>query len=234
MEKNQRNNSHADASSEALSDREVREKLIARGVENLSDAELISILIQDGRIPALPTAERFLESFGGDLASLPSAGMQRLRVTGGLGIKRAAVVASAIELGRRCMAGQSAAPTVISSNDDVIAMFRDQMSRLGHEEFWVVYLSAANTVIDKARVGQGGVSGVSVDHKLIVKRAVELLSSSMILVHNHPSGIARPSDDDRQLTAKVAAAAALFDINVLDHLIITAGSSFSFRAAGLL
>jgi DNA repair proteins len=110
----------------------------------------------------------------------------------------------------------------------------DYLDRMQHEEFWAIYLSGANTVIDKVKIGQGGVSGVTVDHKLIVKRALELLASSIILVHNHPSGLARPSEEDKMLTNRIKAAASLFDISVHDHIIITSGESFSFAENGLI
>ena len=124
--------------------------------------------------------------------------------------------------------------TSITNNEDVVRIFRPQIASLPHEEFWVLYLSSANTIVGKVKVSQGGVSGTVVDHRLVVKRAIELLASGLILVHNHPSGVARPSEDDKVLTGKVSDAASLFDISVLDHLIITTGECFSFRQAGLI
>lgn len=217
-------------------DKAIREKLVHQGVGTLTDAELISIIIQEGNgaSPAVGLAQSVLDANDGSLSQLARAGVKTLRMTGGLGVRKAAALAAALELGRRLGLEEASAPDVIRTNDDVEKIFRPLIAGLPYEEFWVLYLSSANTVLGKVKVSQGGVSGTVVDHRLIVKRAVEVLASGMILVHNHPSGVARPSDDDVRLTEKISAGAALFDITVLDHLIITAGECFSFRHSGLI
>lgn len=217
-------------------DKSIREKLVHQGVGTLTDAELISIIIQEGGggLSAAELAQDVLDANGGSLAQLARAGVKELRMTGGLGVRRAAVLSAALELGRRLALEDAASPDVIRTNEDVEKIFRPQIAGLPHEEFWVLYLSSANTVVGKVKVSQGGVSGTVVDHRLIVKRAIELLASALILVHNHPSGIARPSDDDILLTQKITDGALLFDIAVLDHLIITSAESFSFRQNGLI
>ena len=220
-----------------MTDKAVREKLIAWGAETLSDAELLSILLQDGPMSEesnVELAQKILDSPEHTLTALARMDIRRLRMVESMGIRRAAILSAVLELGRRLACAEPAAPVVIRNNDDVLRIFQPQLSPLQHEEFWVLYLSSANTVIDKSKVSQGGVSGTTVDHKLIVKRAVELLASSIILVHNHPSGVARPSDEDKFLTDKIELAASLFDIVVLDHLIITAGECFSFRKEGII
>ena len=107
-----------------------------------------------------------------------------------------------------------------------------RLGALPYEEFWAVYLNASNRVIDRMRVSQGGVSATVVDHRLIVKRAVEKLANALVLVHNHPSGNELPSDEDKALTGRVDLAASLFDITLLDHIIVTAGPCYSFRSHG--
>lgn len=218
------------------SDLEVRRKLIDRGVETLSDPELLSILIGSGAgtHSALDLAGRILENAQWSLVKLSGEPLSRLRMIEGIGVRRAATIAAAMELGRRRSLEQLDTPSIVSGSEDVVKMFRAQMADLAHEEFWVVYLTSANTVLDKVRVSQGGVSEATVDHKLIIKRAVELLASAFILVHNHPSGIASPSETDKLLTRKIIASASLFEIDVLDHLIIAGGDAFSFRASGLI
>ncbi len=99
---------------------------------------------------------------------------------------------------------------------------------------WALYLSSANGVIEKTRVSQGGVTALVVDYKLVVKRAVEVLASSLIIVHNHPSGVAAPSPEDIAITQRIAQAAALFDIRLVDHIIIADGASYSFRQYGMI
>lgn len=220
-----------------MTDKEVREKLVTRGAESLTDAELLSVILQEGTLGAgssVVVAERILKNPEYSLTALSKMDIKRLRMIESMGVKRAALLSAALELGRRLACEKPDAPVTIRTNDDVLRIFHPQLSGLDYEEFWVLYLSSANTVIDKAKISQGGVSGTMVDHKLIVKKAVELLASSVILVHNHPSGVPKPSDDDKFLTDKIELAASLFDISVLDHLIVTSGGYFSFRKEGLI
>ncbi len=218
-----------------MEDQRVRERLVHQGVACLNDAELLSIVIREGGggRSAKEIAERLLMQNGGT-AQLARLEFKTLRMAEGIGTVRAASLAAAFELGRRMAQSNSGQLIRICNNQDVEDIFRPQLSGLAHEEFWVLFLSAANTVVGREKVGQGGVSGVPIDPRLVVKRAVELLSSSMILVHNHPSGVAEPSGDDRAVTSRIADAARLFDIDVVDHLIITGGECFSFRQAGLI
>jgi len=160
--------------------------------------------------------------------------MTRLRMTEGIGVKRAAVLTAVFELAGRLHRQEAAAPASIRTKDDVTALFAPLLARLPHEEMWALYLSSANGVIEKMRVSQGGVTALVVDYKLIVKRAVEVLASSLIIVHNHPSGVAAPSPEDISITKRIGDAAALFDIGLVDHIIIADGSSYSFRQYGLI
>lgn len=217
-------------------DKEVREKLASRGAGALSSAELLSIILQEGNGggSALELSQRVLDSVAGNLCKVAKMDMRTLRMVEGIGVKRAALLISALELGRRVEREQIEEATTIRSSDDVVAVMRPMIADLPHEEFWVIYLSAANGVLDKVRVSQGGVSSILVDHKLVVKRAVELLASGIVVVHNHPSGIANPSTEDIELTHRLANAASLFEIVLLDHIIITASESASFKHLGLL
>jgi len=219
-----------------LTDREVREKLAARGVESLTDAELVSIVIQEGSsgLSAVELAEKVLAGNEHSLTQLGEMDLRRLRQCEGLGMKRAAWLSAALELGRRRQIEEAVEAQIITGDRDVVQMFQPLLAGLAHEEFWVLYLTTANRVIDRVRISQGGISGTVVDHKLIVKRAVELLAASIILIHNHPSGSAEPSSEDLTVTEQLIRAASLFDIAVLDHLIISKESFFSFRNEGKL
>jgi DNA repair protein RadC len=146
---------------------------------------------------------------------------------------RAATISAATELARRVIVEKAQAVNVIVSKEDVVRLFAP-LAELPHEEFWALYLTSGGRVLDRARLSQGGVAGTVVDHKLVVKRAVELLASSLVLVHNHPSGIASPSSEDAAVTERVRAAAALFDINVIDHIIVSRSGSYSFAENGKL
>lgn len=113
-------------------------------------------------------------------------------------------------------------------------MFRPLLVHLPHEEFWVIYLNTANRVVDRVRISQGGVAETVVDVRLVMKRAIVNLARGIVLVHNHPSGSAQPSRGDVELTRKIADAAALFDILLVDHVIIAEQECFSFREHALL
>lgn len=217
-----------------LTDREIREKLVTRGAETLSDAELLSLIVEG--VPgssSIELAERILKAHG-SLAGLSKTELAKLRVTEGLGMKRAAVLSAVFELGARIRRQDSAAPSVVVTKDDVVALMEPHLAHLKHEEMWALYLTSSNGIIEKNKVSQGGVAALIVDYKLIVKRAVELLASSMIIVHNHPSGTLSPSVEDIEITGRVAEAAALFDIRLIDHIIISGNGAYSFRQNNLV
>lgn len=214
----------------------LREKIAARGIESLSDADLLAVVMgeESASTTTSADAEQLLEAFGGSLTAISNEEIARLRMTAGLGLRRAERVAAAAELGRRVTAQQSEQVQTIESSDDIRRMFAPRMEGLQHEECWAIFLTASNRIIDSRRISQGGVSGTVVDHRLVVKRALELLAPQIIVVHNHPSGSAQPSGNDDQITMRLREAAALFDIRLLDHIIIARGSHFSYAAAGRL
>lgn len=199
-------------------------KLLSRGVETLTDQELLELLLDDGDSERLAGA--LLSSFEGRLAALGYADIARLRM--------AARIQAAVELGRRVLAARELGPDPIGSSNDVVRIFRPLLTEMKHEECWCLYLNTGNRIVERQRVSQGGVQATVVDHRLVIKRALELLATQIILVHNHPSGAALPSEQDKILTKKIAEAAALFDIRLLDHLIIARGGEYSFRQSGLL
>lgn len=208
---------------------ELSDKIQSRGAKSLTDTELLTALLGDASL-----AEAVLSEAKGLLSALAYEDLSRLRMTGGMGLRRAVTVAAAAELGRRVAALRAREADIISSSDDVVRLFRPQLENLTHEECWAVYLTSSNRILERQRVSQGGVQATVVDHRLIVKRALELLATQMILIHNHPSGAAEPSAQDKVLTERVARAAALFDIRLLDHIIISREGDFSFARAGLM
>lgn len=199
------------------------------GVAALSDGELLSLLLGDEQM-----AGCLLQNYDGSLAQIASEERSRLRMVGGMGLQRARMVQIAAEFGRRIARSGEDTATVITSSEDVIRLMRPQLDTLPYEECWALYLTTSNRVIERQRISQGGVQGTVVDHRLIIKRALELLATRLILIHNHPSGAAEASAQDRSLTTRIREAAALFDIRLLDHLIIAREGSFSFKQAGLL
>ena len=210
-------------------------KLLSRGAVSLSDAELLAMLVEssgDARDPQ-QIADGLLRECG-SLQGVARSELGRLRMVEGIGMRRAERLVVAAEIGRRVAMTSSEEVVSISTDADVVRLMRGQLESISHEECWVLYLTSSNRLIERQRVSQGGVQATVVDHRLIVKRALELLSTQIIMVHNHPSGAASPSEADKVLTRKVAEAAALFDIKLLDHIIISKEGSFSFRRESLI
>ncbi len=213
----------------------LHDKLMSRGATTLTDAELLALLVEssgDQRDPKT-VAERVLDSCG-SLAGISRTDLSRLRMVEGIGLRRAERVLVAAEFGRRIAQATTNDMECIKNDVDVSRLMRPLFDKIQHEECWVLYLTSSNRLIERQRVSQGGVQATIVDHRLIIKRALELLATQLIITHNHPSGAAEPSRADKELTKKVADAAALFDIRLLDHVIISREGSFSFRREGAL
>lgn len=214
-----------------LNDRQVRERAVSRGVEALTDVELVSLLLPSaGGEESIHTAQRLLDG-AGSLAALTHIPLRQLRQMEGLGIDRAMRLAAAAELGRRALLAEGGEQTVICSSNDVVSLFTPLLSTLDHEEMWVLYLSSSNRIIERRQIALGGTSQLIADCKLIVRHALNLVASGLIVVHNHPSGTPSPSREDELFTQRLKDAAALFDINLLDHIIIARGGGvYGFRA----
>lgn len=213
-----------------------REKLLSKGVESLSDSELIAILLASGntKMSAVELARHILKKYDNKLNRLGRCSADELKQFQGVGDAKAVTLMAALELGRRRKAEKADKPQSISSSQkayDILApMLEDRMS----EEFWILYLDRANHVIDKLRLSQGGTAATIMDVKIIIKLALEKLAHGIILSHNHPSGNKKPSNADIQVTNKIKDAAKLFDIALLEHLIIVNNDYFSFADEGLL
>ena len=212
------------------------DKLLSRGAESLTDSELVAAIIAEGANDdrALDVAHELLDGADGSLLRLTATDFSRLRMSSGLGLRRAMRLKAATELGRRVLLAEGTSYDTITSDSDVARLMEPQIGMLKHEECWALYLASSGRVLDRMRISQGGVQATVVDHRLIVKRALELLAVNIILVHNHPSGSVEPSQPDKILTRKVKEAAALFDISLLDHIIISSEGSYSFRRNGIL
>ncbi len=211
----------------------LQEKIAIRGVESLTDAELLHLLLGELNHTAQQASE-FLKHYNNSLASIAKEDISRLRMVEGIGLRSATQLKVAAEWGRRCAASSGVDQQVITSSSDVVDIFQPYFDSMKYEECWVLFLSASNRVVERYRVSQGGITATVVDHRLIIKRALELLSTQMIMVHNHPSGAVDPSGEDIELTKKVKSAAALFDISLIDHIIVSSSAYFSFRSKGIL
>lgn len=212
-----------------------REKLLAHGVRTLSDAELLAILISTGtkNLSAIDLARSVLQSAGGNLNRLGKQTVADLTKINGIGEAKAISIVAALELGRRRKESEIDNDK-IDGPGDIFEIMYPILGDLPHEEFWVLMLNRANRLIDKQRVGSGGLNATIADVRMIMKLALEKLASSIVLVHNHPSGSKNPSNEDKQLTAKIKDAAKFFDINMMDHIIVADKHYFSFRDEGLI
>lgn len=216
-------------------DKQVRQRLVARGTSELSDTELISLVIPTPKVgEAIDVARQVYDHSGQSVTRLSHLSVGELRQAGGLGVDGAARLAAAFELGRRAAVAEHEEQSIIRGSDDIVALFTPLLAGLDHEEMWVLFLSSSNRIIERRKVSVGGSTSLVADCKLIIKRAIEQVAQSIIVVHNHPSGNPAESEQDKQFTERLRACAELFDIALLDHIIVSKGGSMSFRSKGLL
>lgn len=213
-----------------------REKLILKGKAALSDAELIAILIGSGskNESAVGLAKRILNSINGNLNKLGKMSVSELVQFKGVGQVKALSIITALELGRRRRLEEALKIPKITSSKAVFNLMQPLIGELQHEEFWIVYLNNSNKVLFKSQLSKGGLTGTLVDVRLVFKKAIELYSTAIILCHNHPSGKLQASNSDKQITNKLKLAGETLDIKVLDHIIITENTYFSFADENLL
>jgi len=215
-----------------------REKALLHGLGVLSDAELMAIVIGSGmRGKSVITMSReILLRYGGSLATLSRQSVNEIaQSTRGMGNVKAITLMAAIELGTRCCRQLELTEyEQIRSAESVFAYMRQRLERLNVEQFWALYLGRSNCVMTEECISRGGTAATVVDPKLIFKSAVDKLASGIILVHNHPSGNLRPSQQDDNLTRRIKEGAALLDITLLDHIIITCKGYFSYAEHGRL
>ena len=212
-----------------------REKLLMKGTQALSDAELLAILIGtgSGRHSAVDLSKILLQTNGNTIDSLARLSVKDLMKTKGIGEAKAITIIAALELGRRRKNGGSEI-TKITSSRDAFEELRSCLQDKHHEEFWILLLNRANRVLRKHQISQGGVAGTVADPKIIYKVALDELASGIILAHNHPSGNLTASQADLDLTKKLREAGIMLEIQVLDHLILAGDKYLSFADEGLL
>lgn len=213
-----------------------REKLLNKGRSALSDAELLAILIGSGsrNESAVDLCKKILARTEFSLNELGKLSVNQLKEFKGIGEAKAVTIVAALELGRRRRTEEALEKHKISSSNSVFELMQPIIGDLPHEEFWIIYLNNSNKVIDRFQLSKGGITGTLVDVRLALKKALELGATSIILAHNHPSGALNPSSADKQLTQKLKTAGESLDIKILDHLIVTEKSYFSFADDGLL
>jgi len=217
----------------ALDDRP-REKLVAKGSSSLSAAELIAILISSGnrQESAVDLSKRILKSVHNNIHELAKLPLVKLTAFKGIGQAKAIAIITALELGKRRQLEIFIEYPKISCSKQVFSMMQPLVGTLPHEEFWVLYLNNSNKVLSKFQISKGGITATLVDVRLLFKKAIEIGAVAIIICHNHPSGKINPSIEDKNLTKKIKLGGMSLDIKLLDHLIITEKSYFSFADNG--
>ena len=217
-------------------DDQPREKLLYKGKAALSDAELVAILIGSGNKEesAVDLSKRILASSNNNLSELGKLSIKQLMEFKGIGEAKAITIVAALELGRRRRGEEALEKKKITSSSTVFELMQPVIGELDHEEFWIIYVNNSNKVIQKSQLSKGGITGTLVDVRLVLKTALEVGATGLILAHNHPSGTLKPSEADKQITQKLKQAAQSLDIKVLDHLIITEKAYFSFADETIL
>lgn len=213
-----------------------REKMMQKGAEALSDAELLAILIGSGNTEesAVALMQRVLAACGNDLNQLGKWEVRDFSRFKGLGPAKSITIMAALELGKRRKLQERPERTTIRSSEDIYELFHPLLCDLPTEEFWVLLLNQASKVINKVRISRGGIDQTTADVRTILREALLQRAVQIVLIHNHPSGNPRPSNDDRHLTELVKKAAQTMNIRLTDHLIVTDGKYYSFNDEGTL
>jgi len=214
-----------------------REKLIAKGATSLSNSELLAILINNGTVDrsAVVLAKELLSRCNNDLkqvASLSYREIVGLKVKG-LGEAKAISIVAALELGLRRNASENK-KDIITKSKDIALFMQAQLAYKSHELFIAIYLNNAQKILHHEIISEGGMTGTVADPRVIIKKALAYDAVSIILCHNHPSGSLKPSKADEVLTKKISNAAILFDIKVLDHIIVSSEGYYSFADEGMI
>ncbi|MBT6567519.1 MAG: DNA repair protein RadC [Flavobacteriales bacterium] len=213
-----------------------REKLLQKGVSALSNAELLAIIIGSGRpgLSAVDLMKNLLSTSEHRLQQLNQKSIAEFTKFDGIGTAKAVKIKAALGLASRFSTEGILDRPAIQSSAMAFQFFRDDLSALDHEQFWVLYLNQAHRSVGKLQLSKGGIAETVVDLRLLFKRALELNATAIIMAHNHPSGNLTPSASDRNLTQRVRKAAGFFDIKLLDHLILSGKKYFSFADKQLL
>jgi DNA repair protein RadC len=213
-----------------------REKLQLKGSADVTEAELLAILLGSGTpaATALDLAKELLRMANHNLDRLARMTYKDLIRIKGIGAARAITILAAFELGRRRKEVPEENQVRVTTSSDAFDVLCKDMMDLPHEEFWILLMNKANILIKKQRVSIGGVSTTIADPKIIFKFALEELASTIIVAHNHPSGNPTPSYSDFELTRKLKHSADMLEINLLDHIIIAGRGFYSFSDEGKL
>ena len=213
-----------------------REKYLSKGPNSLSDAELIAILLRtgSGNESVIDLSKRLLMNCGNSLHNLANMSLTDLMKIHGIGEVKAITIKAAFDLGSRKRVETVTKQKKIKSTTDLVELMQDKIANIPHEEFWAVFVSQSSAILGMDIIGKGGLTFTSVDVRMIMKRALELRATGILLCHNHPSGNVKPSSQDIAITTQINDAATLLNITILDHLILNNDNFFSFNAEGMI
>jgi DNA repair protein RadC len=213
-----------------------REKLLNKGTEALSNAELLAILIGSGsrKESAVGLCKRILESVDNSLDVLGRKSVLDYMQFNGIGEAKALTIVAAMELGRRRKLSEVQNVKQIKASCDIFDIMQPILADLEHEEIWAVYMNRANRVLNKRLISSGGLVSSVFDVRIVIRHAILMNATVLALCHNHPSGNAKPSHSDKMITDMLKKACGYFDISFIDHLIVAGNNFYSFSDAGEL
>lgn len=212
-----------------------REKMLRKGAQSLSDAELLAILIGSGNRDesAVELSRRIMRDSRDNLNELAQLTITDLcKRFKGIGEAKAITIMAALEVGKRRKTSEVLERKKITSSKDLFDLFEPQLVDLPHEEFWIGLLNGANKVIEIKRLTQGGSRQTVVDIPMLLKMALEKSAQAVVVAHNHPSGQNRPSHEDEQITRRIKTGCEAIGITLVDHIIIARGVYYSFVDEG--
>jgi DNA repair protein RadC len=213
-----------------------REKMQQNGAQQLSNAELLALLIGSGNKEesAVHLMQRLLSAVDNNIMELHAMALEKMMEWKGIGLAKAVNIKVALELGKRIHLAEPIKQLQFNSSAMAYQLFHPVLSFLAHEEFWVAYLNHQNKVITRHCLSKGGIASTTVDLRLLLKKGLEVGATGLLLAHNHPTGNLQPSKADIALTEKINKAAKVIDIQLLDHLIVSEKSYFSFADENIL
>jgi DNA repair protein RadC len=213
-----------------------REKLLSIGAENLSNSELLAILIHNGtrQKTAVDLAKELFKLGKDNLVELGKLSVKELMKIKGIGEAKAITITAALELGRRRQAAAPLEKQIVGHSGDIARYLQAKLKDHRHEVFAVLFLNRANKINHFEIISEGGITGTVADPRIILRKALEEDAVNIILCHNHPSGSLKPSRADEELTRKIKEAARLLDIAVIDHIIVSENGYYSFADEGIL
>lgn len=216
-------------------DERPREKLMLRGPQALSDAELLAIFLRTGvkGKTAVDLARELLTDFG-SLRALLEADLTRFSQSRGLGIAKYTQLQAVLEMAKRHLREALKRGNTLTSPETTRAFLTSQLRDYPHEVFSCLFLDNQHRIIQFEELFRGTIDGANVYPREVVKRSLLYNAAALIFAHNHPSGISEPSEADKQITQKLKQALSLVDIRVLDHFIVGDGQAFSFAEHGLI